>query len=85
MEKPVKLELNNGGAWKRLGGFDAADEEQASLVMDAAEDLIRTLHNSEDPKGCPTMRICIDDSLNIVLTRWSIDRGWHDDKTGEPV
>ncbi len=53
--------------------------------MDAAEDLIRTLHNSEDPKGCPTMRICIDDSLNTVLTRWSLDGGWRNDKTGEPV
>lgn len=34
--KPVRLELNNSGAWKVLGRFDAADDEQTSLVLDAA-------------------------------------------------
>ena len=47
MSKPCRLELNNSGAWKLLGRFDAADEEHSSLVMDAAEDLIKTLHNCE--------------------------------------
>lgn len=84
MNKPVKLELNNSGAWKRLGGFDADDEDQAALVMDAAEELIKTLHNSEDPKRCPTLRICIDDPLGSVLMRWDIERGWRDARTGEP-
>jgi hypothetical protein len=83
--KPVKLELNNSGSWKRLGRFDAADEDQAALVMDAAEELIKTLHNSEDPKHCPTLRICIDDSLGEVLLRWELTRGWYDARTGEPV
>lgn len=54
--KPVRLELNNSGAWKVLGRFDADDDFQASLVLDAAEELFTTLHNSEDPKHCPTMR-----------------------------
>lgn len=83
--KPVKLELNNSGSWKVLGRFDAADEDQAALVMDSAENLVKTLHNSEDPRRCPTMRICINDSLSTVLMRWSIDGGWRDAKTGEPV
>lgn len=83
--KPVKLELNNSGSWKRLGGFDAADVDQAALVMDAAEELVKTLHNSEDPKRCPTMRICIDDSLGAVLARWDLTRGWYDMKTSEPA
>lgn len=83
--KPVKLELNNSGSWKRLGAFDAADEGQAALVMDAAEDLIKTLHNSEDPKRCPTMRICVDDALNVVLLRWELQRGWYDVQTGKAV
>jgi hypothetical protein len=83
--KPVKLELNNSGSWKRLGSFDAADDEQTALVLDAAEDLIRTLHNSEDPKRCPTLRVSIDDSLGTALMRWELLRGWYDAKTGEAL
>lgn len=83
--KPVRLELNNSGAWKLLGTFDAADDEQTSLVLDAAEDLIKTLHNNEDPKRCPTLRVSIDDALGQVLLRWDIERGWRDAKTGEAV
>lgn len=83
--KPVRLELNNSGAWKVLGRFDAADDEQASLVMDAAETLVKTLHNSEDPKRCPTLRISIDDALATVLTRWSLGEGWRDAQTGVPA
>jgi len=84
-EKRVKLELNNSGAWKRLGAFDAADDDQAALVMDAAEQLVKTLHNSEDPRHCPTMRISIDDSLGEVLLRWELTRGWYDAHTGRAV
>lgn len=83
--KRVKLELNNSGSWKRLGAFDAADADQTALVTQAAEDLVRALHNSEDPKRCPTMRICIDDSLGVVLIRWELQRGWYDAKTGEAL
>ena len=85
MKKRVKLELNNSGSWKRLGAFDAADDDQAALVMDAAEELVKTLHNSEDPKHCPTMRICVDDGLGAVLLRWELLRGWYDAQTGEAV
>ena len=86
MSKPCRLELNNSGAWKLLGRFDAADEEHSSLVMDAAEDLIKTLHNCEDSRRCPTLRISIDhhaDSVDVVLLRWTIERGWYDAKTGD--
>ncbi len=84
-KKPVRLELNNSGSWKVLGRFDAADDEQSSLVLDAAEDLIKTLHNSEDPKRCPTLRVSMDDSLQQVLMRWSLELGWRDALTGEPA
>lgn len=83
--KPVRLEFNNSGAWKVLGRFDAADDEQTSLVLDAAEDLVKTLHNSEDPKHCPTLRVSMDDGLGSVLLRWCIERGWREAKTGEPA
>lgn len=88
LTKPVRLELNNSGSWKVLGRFDAADDEQTSLVLDAAEDLVKTLHNSEDPKHCPTLRVSIDtpgDSTTTALLRWSLQLGWHDALTGEPV
>ena len=76
--KPVWLELNNSGAWKVLGRFDAADDDQVDLVLDAAEDLVKTLHNSEDPKGCPSLRVSMDDHLQQVLMRWDLERGWRD-------
>ena len=88
MRKPCRLELNNSGSWKVLGRFDAADDEQTSLVLDAAEDLIKTLHNSEDPKSCPTLRVSSNhpiDTVDVVLLRWSLEGGWLDAKTGEPA
>lgn len=83
MKKPVRLELNNSGSWKVLGRFDAADDEQTSLVLDAAEDLVKTLHNSEDPKHCPPLRVSID--ACTVLLRWDLEGGWRDAVTGEAV
>jgi len=83
--EPVRLEFNNSGSWKVLGRFNAADDEHASLVLDAAEELIKTLHNSEEPKRCPTLRVTIDDGLGAVLMRWDLQRGWRDAMTGEPA
>lgn len=85
MKKPVRLEFNNSGAWKVLGRFDADDEDQASLVMDAAEDLVKTLHNGGETRRCPTLRVSIDDAMGAVLLRWDIENGWRDALTGEPA
>jgi len=85
MAKPVRLELNNSGTWKLLGRFDAADDDQTALVLDAAEELVKTLHNSEDATRCPTLRVCIDDGLSAVLLRWRLADGWRDARTGEPA
>jgi len=82
MLKPVRLELNNSGSWKVIGRFDADDVYHATLVMSAAEDLIEILHNSEDLRRCPSLRITKDDGLSTVLSRWSIDEGWCDATTG---
>ncbi len=83
--KPVKLEFNNSGSWKTLGRFDAADDDQAALVMDAAEELVKTMHNGGQPRQCPTLRICVDDALGAVMMRWQIERGWYDARTGAAV
>jgi hypothetical protein len=85
VNKPVRIELNNSGAWKVLGRFDAADEEHCSLVLDAAEDLVKTLHNSEEARRCPTLRVSMDDGLGAVLLRWDLVGGWRDAVTGDPV
>ena len=53
MIKPVRLELNNSGAWNVLGRFDADDGDQTSLVLDAAEALIKTLHNVGAERTAP--------------------------------
>ena len=87
-KKAVRLELNNSGSWKVLGRFDAADDDQSALVLDAAEELIKTLHNSEDPKRCPTLRVSMDtpgDTTCSVLLRWDLAQGWRDARTGEPA
>jgi len=85
MAKPVRIELNNSGAWKVLGRFDAADEDQTALVLDAAEDLIKTLNNGGPAKRCPTLRVSTDDGLGAVLLRWDLEGGWRDPVTGDPA
>lgn len=86
--KPARLELNNSGACKRIGTFDAADDDQTALVLDAAETLVKTLHNGSDAKRCPTLRVSSDhpaDTVDVVLLRWDLERGWRDAVTGEAV
>lgn len=86
MKKPCRLELNNSGAWKLLGRFDAGQDAAASAIMDAAEQLARALN---DPAcGRPstvTLRISTDEPLPGVLIRWSDEDGWRDARTGEPA
>lgn len=94
MKKPVRLEINTSGAWKRLGEFDLADEDQTALVMDAAEELVKTLHNGGPVKACPTMRLMgvqIDvngpyrTELPFRLADWHIETGWREVATGDPL
>lgn len=85
-KKPVRLEVNNSGAWKVIGRFDAADDDQSALVLDAAEDLIKTLNNGAPPRQCGKLRVSIDDALNEVLMYWTAERGcWYDARTKEAV
>lgn len=85
MKKPCRLELNNTGAWKLLGKFDAGADAAASAIMDAAEHLARALN---DPaSGRPsmlTLRISTDEPQPDVLLRWTDADGWRDRK-GEPA
>jgi hypothetical protein len=85
LQKPVRLELSSGTRWLTLGRFDAADDDQSSLVLDAAEDLVRTLHNSEAAATCPRLRVAMDDGLGQELLSWDLEAGWRDVVTGEPA
>lgn len=84
LPRPCRLEINNSGSWKVIGRFDAADDAHTSLVLDAAEELVKTLNNGAPVKQCASLRISIDDMLNDVLLRWTADRGyWYDPRTGD--
>jgi hypothetical protein len=72
MTKPVRLELNNTGAWKLIGRFDAANDDQADRIMAAADKLAFALNA---PGLARTdLRVSTDESLPAVLMRWSPKR-----------
>ncbi len=67
--KPVKLQVNNSGAWKDVVRFDADDAIAQDKVMAAVESLGTV---NPDIKW----RICTADSLQAVLMIWSAAKGW---------
>ncbi len=69
-QRPVRLELNNSGAWKALARFDAGDEDAAEKARTAGR-LLGELGGKRT-----ALRICTDEALPLVLVRWSADRGW---------
>jgi hypothetical protein len=66
--KPVKLQVNNSGAWKDVVRFDAADAVVSGEVMDAAATLGRI--------GGVSWRVCTADALQLSLMYWSAEHGW---------
>jgi len=76
MTKPVRLELNNTGAWKLLALFDAGDTEQTDRIMAAADRLAFVLNSPG--MAHTSLRISTDESLPEVLMRWTPERCvWH--------
>lgn len=70
-KKPVRLELNNSGAWKLVCRFDAAREDQADAAMEGAEQLLRAAG------GRGAWRISSDEPLPAVLMRLDdVGQGW---------
>jgi len=77
MTKPVRLELNNSGAWKLLARFDAAAGGPADAIMEAADVLARAINDRASGRpGLVSLRISTDDVLPAVLMRWSSEKGW---------
>jgi hypothetical protein len=82
MQKPVRLEINNSGAWKVIGRFDAADDVRADDILNCAHELAAALC---DAGSRLTLRVSMADLPNDVLMRWeSIESGWRDPQ-GEPA
>lgn len=86
MTKPCRLELNNSGAWKLLGLFDAADDNVSDNVLTASASLAEALNAaSGSDRAAVTLRVSTNETQPVVLMRWqSADLGWRDPVTGEP-
>lgn len=82
MSKPVRLEINDSGSWRVICRFDAADDERANAILDAAERLAQALVWT-DLRPKLALRVSID--ATNVLMRWSAREGWRDALTGEPA
>lgn len=67
--KPVKLQVNDSGSWRNVIRFDAANDQVAAQVMEAAAMLGHACERT-------TFRIAIDDSLSTVLMHWSREKCW---------
>ena len=83
MTKPVRLEINTAGAWKVIGRFNAADDETADDVLNAAEALAQAM-------ACAgarmSMRVSMAEPPHAALMHWTNqDTGWRDARTGEPA
>jgi hypothetical protein len=57
---PVRLELNNSGAWKVIVRFDLRDSNRAARIMSAGQDLAEAVNLGQD-KPQFTLRIVTDD------------------------
>lgn len=69
-QKPVKLQLNNSGAWKDVTHFDALHDHVGAKVMDAAN----TLGTLDAHRV--TYRVVTEGALPEVLMTWNKDDGW---------
>ncbi|MGJ7611809.1 MULTISPECIES: hypothetical protein [unclassified Variovorax] len=68
--KPVKLQLNNSGAWKDVIHFDAVNDVSSEHVLDAAN----TLGNLDAHRV--TFRVVTEGQLPEVLMTWNKADGW---------
>lgn len=67
--RPVRLEINNSGAWKLIARFDAGDEALGDKACAAGQ-----LLGEINPEA--TFRISTDEALPCVLMRWDAAQGW---------
>lgn len=78
MSNPVRLELNNTGAWKLLAKFDFERNPAATdAILDASHRLALAINDRESGRPARVcLRISTDESLPKTLMRWEMDRGY---------
>ena len=77
MKKPCRIELNNSGAWKLLGKFDAANAEATDNILSAAGALADALNARESGRqALVTLRVSTDEPCPDVLMRHKTGEGW---------
>ncbi len=85
MNKPCKLEMNVTGAWRLLATLDAADEDQADDLMNAAEQLAWAVDRHSIPSTMGTRLRIVPTGEQAPLMTWTCENGWRDARTGEPA
>lgn len=85
MQKPCKLELNNSGAWKTLGKFDAAVEDATDDIMTAAEQLAEALNEPTTGRTALVSLRIIAEGDTAPLMTWKQGKGWREWRTGAPA
>ena len=77
MSKPVRLEINNSGAWKVIGRFDAASDLADDILMCAAH-LADALNSPLSGRpGIVTLRVSMAEAPHPVLMYWDgASAGW---------
>lgn len=83
MRKLCKLQMMTTGAWKDITRFDAADEEHADDLMNAAAQLADVVNDSGD-KPHMQLRITTADG-DVLMLHADREHGWRDARTGEPA
>lgn len=86
--KPCRLEMNNSGAWKLLGTFDAAVADATDDILNAAAQLADALNASyAGNRASCTLRVSTDEPHPDVLMRYESpqsERGWRK-PNGDPA
>lgn len=68
--KPLRLEVNNSGAWKLIATVDLADTARLGLLMTQVHDLATTL-NDDDSRAWITFRLSTGDTpVPLSLYHW---------------
>ena len=73
-KQPVRLELNNSGAWKAILQYDAANGDDDADAQNCADDMGRI---SARLGGRQAWRV-VDMLTGKTRSEWSVEHGWRD-------
>lgn len=78
MSNPVRLELNNTGAWKLLAKFDSERNREATdAILDAAHRLALAINDRACGRPATVgLRLSTDEPQPKTLMRWEQERGY---------